>query len=479
MWSLSKQIAGFCALTAAVACCGLVFAQELEISGSPVPVGSGARAAGMADAFVAIADDATAASWNPAGLVQLERPEFSIVGSWNGIHERFRTDGHGEFETRHFDDNFDLNYLSFAYPLPFLILGRNATVSLNYQRKYDFSRSFDARLDTASALMSGRVLNRFQRLDFAQTGGLSAISPAVAIEITHRLSVGVAFNFWRSTFLSDNSWEQRFRAEEITFFGPLPILALRNTKEEYKDFAGENFTLGVLWNPVNRWSFGLRYDTGFEGKARYKRSGYGYQMNLPSMLGGGFLDVWPLEKKENRRIRFPDTVAMGVACRVNDRLTLALDAARTDWKNFYVKDANGQRFSLVDFSNLDDRWARTRLKPTYTVRLGTEYVFLPKQPKAALKQLWSVRGGLFYDQEPATGKSSGFTWPWERGSGKPDGFWGFAAGTGVQFLQRVNIDFAYQFRCGLGVNADYIRGVSGFKEDVIQHRVLLSTVVYL
>ena len=38
------------------------------------------RAAGaIMGAFIGVADAATAASWNPAGLVQLEKPEFSIV----------------------------------------------------------------------------------------------------------------------------------------------------------------------------------------------------------------------------------------------------------------------------------------------------------------------------------------------------------------------------------------------------------------
>src|SRR5258706_4082464 len=41
--------------------------------------GSGARAAGMGDAFVAVSDDGTAASWNPAGLAQLRQPELSFV----------------------------------------------------------------------------------------------------------------------------------------------------------------------------------------------------------------------------------------------------------------------------------------------------------------------------------------------------------------------------------------------------------------
>ena len=69
------------------------FAQSLmnlEQSGIPPsmnPVGSGARALGMGGAFIAVADDATAASWNPGGLIQLETPEVSIVGSYFDSNE--------------------------------------------------------------------------------------------------------------------------------------------------------------------------------------------------------------------------------------------------------------------------------------------------------------------------------------------------------------------------------------------------------
>ena len=62
------------------------FAQQLQsvgIASSPNPVGSGARALGMGGAFIGVADDATAASWNPGGLIQLETPEISIVGAYN------------------------------------------------------------------------------------------------------------------------------------------------------------------------------------------------------------------------------------------------------------------------------------------------------------------------------------------------------------------------------------------------------------
>ncbi|OQX27222.1 MAG: hypothetical protein BWK80_06375, partial [Desulfobacteraceae bacterium IS3] len=56
-------------------------AQKIRIASSPNPVGSGARALGMGGAFIATADDATAASWNPGGLVQLKQPEVSAAGN--------------------------------------------------------------------------------------------------------------------------------------------------------------------------------------------------------------------------------------------------------------------------------------------------------------------------------------------------------------------------------------------------------------
>ena len=61
-------------------------------------LGSGARAFGMGGAFLARADDATAASWNPAGLSYLRRPEFSIVGARNSF-ERGDFGGHAPTDT--------------------------------------------------------------------------------------------------------------------------------------------------------------------------------------------------------------------------------------------------------------------------------------------------------------------------------------------------------------------------------------------
>lgn len=53
-------------------------------------IGVGGRAAGMGEAFVATANDASALYWNPAGIAQLSRPEFLFVKS-NWIADIYHT----------------------------------------------------------------------------------------------------------------------------------------------------------------------------------------------------------------------------------------------------------------------------------------------------------------------------------------------------------------------------------------------------
>lgn len=64
---------------------GLLVAQQSRPSFSIV--GAGARAAGMGGAFTALADDASAVSFNPAGLALLIRPEASVVADGVSRHE--------------------------------------------------------------------------------------------------------------------------------------------------------------------------------------------------------------------------------------------------------------------------------------------------------------------------------------------------------------------------------------------------------
>ena len=156
--------------------------------------------------------------------MQLERPELSLVGSGNYIQEAFNADLHDEVHSDQDSGRLDLNYFSFAYPVPFLIADRNACVSLNYQRKYDFTRKFRFRYNiiSASSLGPGCIMGD---TDYEQEGGLSALTPAFAIEVTPRLSVGAAFNFWRSSFLSDNRWKQTNDYDTFSLFGGMTTIS--------------------------------------------------------------------------------------------------------------------------------------------------------------------------------------------------------------------------------------------------------------
>ena len=80
--------------------------QQIGVASSPNPVGSGARAIGMGGAFIGVADDATAASWNPAGLIQLERPELSVVGAYTSRREEFSSDTRPEISNTGEIDDF-------------------------------------------------------------------------------------------------------------------------------------------------------------------------------------------------------------------------------------------------------------------------------------------------------------------------------------------------------------------------------------
>ena len=124
-------------LVAAVLACGFAAAvapaQEV-----PQPIvnvqfsfsNPGARSLGFAGAFVALADDATAAWANPAGLVQIVRPEVSLElrhwsysspyvsgGRVRGEPTGFGLDTVAGLRTER--DNYDvtgLAFLSFVYP---------------------------------------------------------------------------------------------------------------------------------------------------------------------------------------------------------------------------------------------------------------------------------------------------------------------------------------------------------------------------
>jgi long-subunit fatty acid transport protein len=427
-----------------------------QITSSPNVVGSGARALGMGGAFIAIADDATAASWNPGGLTQLERPELSLVYNGNWFGEDFSSGTHPELDGS-YNVGFDqLNYFSFVYPIPKTLGGRNMVLSLNYQRKYDFDR--DLNLDFFAA-------PTFQKITYRQRGSLGSLSPAFGIEITDRLSVGVVWNIWDSSIVSDNEWKERV---ETRVSNPILGVFTRYTDLDYDDIKGSNFTLGVLYRPSERWTLGAVYNTKFTAS-----------MNFTSTVSIPLFGAYARTRRQIEYV-FPSSLGIGAAYRFpNDKLTLSLDVTRREWDQFVIHDPknptlSAQRRSAV--TQISKQWSPH--KPTYTVRFGGEYVFVKeKAPKQ--DYLPSLRGGVFYDPEPAGGRSDSW-FGLGKGDGAVEDYYGITLGLGLLVKNRVNLDLAYVYRWGRDVRKDTF-GQFGFTNTdarVDQHTLYLSTVIY-
>ena len=243
-----------------------------SIFSAPLPSGSGARALGVAGAFTAEADDATAASWNPGGLLQLERPEASVVV--RAVREENRhQSSDADFQVGENDfEGVAVNYLSAAWP--FRMGNRNWVFSMNYQEAYDFHQEFKADLSsrsssrsrsTSSGVYSESKVDRYNdgtlelevksqlqtrvvsvldqalrsqmvsEIDFRQDGIVDAISPALAAEITPKLAIGVAVNFYQNDLVGGTPIRTSTRAayggESVNDAG---ILTTRSTSGTYE-----------------------------------------------------------------------------------------------------------------------------------------------------------------------------------------------------------------------------------------------------
>ena len=417
-------------------------AQYTSFTSSPNPVGSGARAIGMGGAFIAVADDATAASWNPAGLTQLRKPEFSFAYSYFRRREDFRVSDHPEATGSSVVSNDDLNYLSIAYP--FKLFQRNMIVSLNYQLLYEFNKQLNMFVKDTN---SGYSLE--QKLHYRQEGKLRTLSPAYAIQVTPRLSLGVTFNWWTDNLFWRNGWQTDSVVKGYTFSSRRSGTEFNlHYHERYYDFTGFNMNLGFLWHANRMVTIGGVLKTPFTAHVKHKQQNeiIRHYPDLTITKDSHYL-------RENVRLRMPLSFGFGIALRFSDTFTMSLDAYHTQWSKFIIDDSSGARRSPITGKFTRD----SHVAGTTQVRLGAEYLFI------LTNTVIPVRGGLFYDPEPA--------------DNHPADFWGITLGTGASIKNAV-FDIAYQYRQGNNVGKQALTSIPGSEADVFQHLIIASLIYH-
>ena len=413
---------------------------NINFAFSPNPVGSGARALGFG-AFIAVADDATAASWNPGGLVQLKAPEISIVGNYSTQNTDYTvSDANGSQST----SLTDLNYLSFAYP--FTLWNRHMVVSINYQRLYDFTRKISYQYKTQPVdpvtLIPIDGLFYDTQGSYHQSGSLSAVGIAYGFEIIPRhLSFGITVNIWDDN-LCDNSWEQTETSSiETSYFGF--IVDDFNYRERHDfTFKGLNYNLGLLWRSKNRkFSLGVVYKSSFTADLKHEFEAQDTDYEYPHLT---------MEEK----LEMPMSYGIGAAYRLSDRFTISADVYRTHWEEFILKQEDGTKISAVTAKSE----AESDVDPTCQVRLGAEYLLINTDKHYVIP----FRMGLFYDPVPA--------------DKNPDDYYGISLGTG--FVKgRVVFDIAAQYRFGRDVG-NSIFPYHSFSQDVDEFKIYSSIIVH-
>lgn len=416
--------------------------QQVGIASSPNPVGSGARAVGMGGAFIGIADDATAASWNPAGLIQLEKPEVSIVGEYFYRREEFSSDLRPEINNTGKVDDTNLNYLSATYPFHFY---RNIVASINYQRLFDFKRCFSHRFDFSSA-----GLDVLQDKSFSQDGSIGALGLAAAIEITPKLSFGATLNIWTDELFWKNGWKEKFLEHAVGTLSGTPVTIDTQITDKYSSFRGINANIGLLWNLNKYLTLGAVVKTPFEASLNH-------EFNLTQMQTFGPPVNTTITNQqrivEDVNLDMPLSYGLGLALRFSDAFTIDLDVFRTDWSNFILTDSQGNKFSPID----GRPESQSNVKDTTQIRIGGEYILISQKRKIVVP----VRAGLFYDPEPSEDEVKDF--------------FGIAVGSGIAY-KRFIFDVTYQLRWGKDIDTGNLIATS--EADVIQHTILASVIIH-
>ena len=418
----------------------------IEIGTSINPVGSGARAMGLGNAFIAIADDATAASWNPAGLLQLETPEFSFAVEAIWFNPDLVSSSNSEASGQNNLHLDDLNFASLVFPFFFYT---NMVVSLNYLKLYRFDRSLDFTVLFPAPLPSS--IEQQWSIEFDQKGTFSALIPAYGFDLTDNLSIGVSLNIWNDTITGDSSFMKRRRSVVRSFvpdFGDGETIETEEVLEEKLIVeSGHSFTLGGLYRINRNWNIGFVIKPPFQLNVERKTTRVEKGI---SIMAGEPNNTSPTGKK-NSDLEFPIIAGGGIAWRPLKSLVTSLDMTWTDWSEFNLRE-DDQDINPISGRDVD----AGKLKDTITLRLGCEYLVVRDT------FLIPLRFGLGYDSAPAVDDV--------------DDFYTASLGSGVR-IGNYNFDIAWEFRWGNNVNKDLFQGINA-TEDVQQHRVLASLIYY-
>jgi long-subunit fatty acid transport protein len=291
----------------------------------------GARALGMGGAYTAVANDATALVYNPAGLARITRIEFSGTLTHQRINNR--TDLGIGFNDGRFQNNTRFSSANLALPVPTYRGSLVFAFGVNRVKSFDKAMQF-------SSVLSGGGENAIE----TESGGLYLWSFGGAIDVSPNVSVGASLNLWsgKETY----TWRYEKSTNSFTTIYDDAI------KDRYSGF---NAKFGVRIQPNKYLVIGGTIDSPVTYTIKEDWT------QITETSEEYIQDYFSSEYK----ISLPFTLGAGLAFNV-DNLILAGDISYTDW-------------TQMEYKRLDDMAeANRQIKKTYTdaprFHLGAEYL---------------------------------------------------------------------------------------------------------
>ncbi len=339
----------------------------------------GARSLGMGGAFIARADDATAAEANPAGLTTLRRPEIAIDMRDMRVSQTIEVGGTWpwltsiEVPAR----DLDISFASVVVPLG------DFAVAASYSRKLDFHNEVDliGRYDTPAFHLGPSGLLSADECAGVEGCGRHEIYPFstfVHVELASwsltgawkrgPLSVGLGLRY------SDFAEETRVRRIDLDQEGQpeFRIEQINGSRLFGSDHDSDvTFVTGVKWDFSERWSAGAVYKKG---------------PSFPAPVYAGLAEDGDegLHRMGSPRFHVPDVAGAGVSFRPAPLLTLSADVVWVEYSNLTDDFVSVIEFkSPQDVESIQGYGVDDGIEP----HLGAEY-FFPFEVPLALRAGW-------------------------------------------------------------------------------------------
>ncbi len=407
-----------------VTCCVLFFVGAVTLAQTNAETNAGiqfnfsvpgAKSLALGGAFLGLADDATTAYANPAGLTIMSRPEISVeVRYWNYTHvytDRGRLEGQPSNEgvdnirgLRHGEDQDGVtgaSFLSWVYPRQRWAIAFYRHELVNFEANFRaqgafLDEEFRFRLAPSQTVVDLNIVNY----------GLSA-----AYSFGEEIRVGASLSYYD---FSIDSITDRFRLPSLNSPPVYSSDQRRSSQIQRGDDTDWGITAGFLWEIDKKWSVGGLFRAG----SRFK-----FDARVEKATGA-------LQAGQEAEFRVPDVYGLGIAYRPTETITIMIDynhvkysQLATDLINIFgpeVAEPELDRFTADDADEL---------------HLGFEYFFLQSRIPIA------IRLGSWYDPDHKIrfeGESPDFRALFQPGDDQIH----YSAGFGIS-TRRLQIDVAF------------------------------------